>query len=167
MARLKKAPIVVLGSIIAMVVTNCRMNSVADDTHHVFAQGGNVSVGSATGAFSGNLVYDDVAVWPDMTSETTEATRADEVTISTPGIGWLLGAAFGNNRVDAANRGFALPDELSGASGKGPVRWPSWPEGIVDHCHERETRPGCPRVFPARLDRLQQSGAIRCLWAVR
>ena len=129
MARLKKAPIVVLGSIVALVVTNCRMNGVAGDVQQVFAQGGNVRVDSATGKLSGNLVYKNVAVWQEMASETTEAVRAEQVTLTTPGTGWLLGATFGNNRVDTANRGFAFPNELAGSSGKGQF---SGPPGLTE-----------------------------------
>lgn len=124
MARLKKGPFIVLGAIVAVVVTNCRMNGVADDTVQVFAQGGNVRVESAKGTFGGQLEYENVAVWPDLSSETTEAVRAARVAVQTPGLGWLLGAAFGSNRVDTANRAFALPDELAGASGKGRFSGP-------------------------------------------
>jgi len=124
MARLKKGPIVVLGVLVAAFVTNCRMNGVAESASQVLAHGGNVAVGSSTGTFGGQIEWSDVAVWPEVGSETTEAARADEVHMKTPGIGWMLGAAFSGFRADPSNRDFRFPDELVGSAGKGAFSGP-------------------------------------------
>lgn len=125
MARLKKGPFILLGLVVAAAVTNCRMNGVADDAAAMFGQGGNVRYEGAKAGFDGTLHYEDIAVWPDLSSETTEATRAGSLTMTTPGLGWLFAGAFSNLRISTENRGFRFPDEWRGTSGNGRLSAPA------------------------------------------